>query len=155
MKAIICVGISGSGKSSWATTYACRSMHPTAIINRDETRWELSGKRGWNGPTRYKFDKEIEKAVTSTNLQKIYDAAVAGKDIIIADTNLNEIDRGGLEECCAELGYEIEIKAFPISFPEALKRDKGRGIYAVGERALMDQWCKWVKYWEDKSEGNW
>lgn len=156
MKATICVGISGSGKSTWAERqWDSKQDYPTKVINRDETRWALSGKLGWNGPNRYKFDKEIEKAVTSVNLQKIYDAAIEGKDIIIADTNLNEINRRGLEEACAELGYEVEIREFPISFQEACKRDAARGIFSVGEAVLMKQWTQWVKYHEEKQQGAW
>lgn len=149
------MGISASGKSTWADIESLREQFGCKIINRDSTRWELSGKLGWNGDNAYKFNKETEKAVTSVNLQKIHDAATKGFNIIISDTNLNEINRRGLEECCAELGYEVEIKEFPISFQEACKRDAQRGIFSVGEAVLTKQWEQWIKYHEEKQQGAW
>lgn len=156
MKAIITVGISGSGKSTWAERqWDSVQDYPFKVINRDDTRWTLSGKRGWNGDNAYKFYHVVEDSVTLLNYQKMCEAAERKRDIIIADTNLNPKTRNKLIRQCQELGYEVEIKEFPISFPEALKRDAQRGIFAVGEDVLKKQWEQWVQYHQDKGEGMW
>lgn len=150
MKAVICVGISGSGKTTWANEEV-----DGIVINRDDTRWEVSGKRGWNGSNAYKFDKFWEDMVTIKNYQALKECAENSTDVIISDTNLNTKFRNKLIEQCAKLGYEVEIKEFPISFQEACKRDKERGIYAVGEAVLMKQWESWIKYHEEEQQGAW
>ena len=147
MKAIITVGISGSGKSTWADANA-RGV----VVNRDNTRWEISGRLGWNGPNAYRFDNHTEGHVTRRNNDKIIRAALAGQDIIVADTNLNTRYRNELIELLEFLGYEVEIKEFPISFPEALRRDSERGIFTVGEAVLKKQWEQWVIYIGSKND---
>lgn len=157
MKCIITVGISNSGKSTFAENlqHTDGDNSTWVIINRDSTRWGLSGREGWNGPNAYKFHSSVEDAVTEVNAQKMYDAAIESRDIIIADTNLNPKTRNKLIKQCEELGYEVEIKEFPISLQEACKRDATRGIYSVGEAVLMKQWSAWVKYHEEKGGGMW
>lgn len=156
MKAIITVGVSSSGKSTWAAQqWDSKQDYPVKVINRDSTRWTLSGKMGWNGPNKYRFDKEIEKAVTECNYTRMLDAAADQQDIIISDTNLNPIFRERLIQSLQVFGYEVEIKEFPISFQEACRRDAQRGIFSVGEGVLMKQWEMWVKYHQDKGEGMW
>lgn len=155
MKAIITVGISGSGKSTWAARqWDSKQDYPVKVINRDNTRWFLTGKRGWQGSNAYKFHSSVEDAVTAWNEDLMNIAANRGLDIIIADTNLNPKTRAKLIRQCQELGYEVEIKEFPISYQEALRRDEQRGIYAVGEAVLARQWEAWIKYHEDKQSGN-
>lgn len=157
MKAYITVGISGSGKSSWAENFnpCIHTKVDVVNINRDDTRWFLTGKRGWNGPNAYKFYSKTEKEVTSVNINKITVAASYGADIIISDTNLNTTTRKKLIDICELHGYEVIIKEFPISFQEACRRDKERGIYAVGEEVLKKQWEMWVAYHADKQDGMW
>ncbi len=152
MKAIITVGISGSGKSCWAADQ--EAEFGCAVINRDTTRWLLSGKLGWNGPNAYKFHSDMENAVTHHNAHLIEMCSIEGKDIIIADTNLNPVFRNKLIEKCKALGYVVTIEEFPISLQEACRRDKERGVFAVGESVLMKQWEQWCKYFDEKNESN-
>lgn len=156
MRAYITVGISGSGKSTWAARqWDSKQDYPIQVINRDSMRWLLSGYEGWNGPNKYNFNSIIETSVTALNYQCMVEAAACGKDIIIADTNLNPKTRNRIIRQCTELGYEVVIKEFPISFQEACRRDKERGIYAVGEEVLKKQWEQWILYWQEKEQGAW
>lgn len=148
MKAIICIGISGSGKSTFAKQ--CGLWE----INRDEDRWIVSGKKGWNGPDAYKFNSKIENQVTELHNIDYEWAAFEGVSIINSDTNLNPKYRQKLIDNLKSLGYEVEIKEFPISFQEACKRDKERGIFSVGEEVLKKQWEAWCKYFADKEGSN-
>jgi predicted kinase len=149
MKAIITVGISGSGKSTWAEQQA-----NAFEINRDKLRWQITGKHGWSGENAYKFSSKVETEVTRVAEEHLHTVAKYGEDVIISDTNLNPKFRQKLIETCKGLGYEVEIKEFPISFQEALKRDKERGIFSVGEEVLKKQWEQWIKY-NEKKGGTW
>lgn len=154
MKAIITVGVSGSGKSTWSRSMMSEYTEGSNFvdINRDFYRWAYAGKNGWKT---YKFTQESEAYVTVRCEQKLFDAAFEGKDVIVSDTNLNPKFRNKLVAQLKQYGYEVEIKEFPISFQEACRRDKERGIYSVGEVVLMKQWEMWVKYHEDKQQGAW
>jgi predicted kinase len=150
MKAILTVGISASGKSTWS-----ESQNNVVVINRDDMRWAISGCKGWNRPNAYRFNSVVEKSVTLLNDQKLFECADEGLDVIIADTNLNPHLRNKLIARCKELGYDVEIKEFPITFQEACRRDKERGIFAVGEEVLKKQWESWIEYHKSKGEGQW
>lgn len=149
MKATITVGISGSGKSTWA------EQQPNAFeINRDKLRWQVTGCIGWSGDNAYKFSSKIETDVTNIAEGHLIAVAKMGEDVIISDTNLNPKFRQKLIATCQGLGYIVQIKEFPISFQEALERDKGRGIFSVGNEVLKRQWEQWVKYNEEQG-GTW
>jgi predicted kinase len=113
MKAILTVGIPASGKTSWAWTQVA------SRIERDELREEMFGRP-------YKFSKEREKAVTEQQHQLITSCAALGEDIIISDTNINPKTRKSLQGFLEGLGYEVELKFFPISYEQAVKRDLQR-----------------------------
>jgi len=113
MKAILTVGIPASGKTSWALTQgACK-------IERDELREDMFGRP-------YKFSKEREKAVTERQHELITSCAALGEDIIISDTNINPKTRKSLQSFLEGLGYKVELKFFPISYEQAVKRDLQR-----------------------------
>lgn len=147
MKAIVTIGVSGSGKSTWAENEV-----DGVVINRDDTRWKITGKLGWNGDRAYKFHSAVEDQVTLENYKQMEFCASQGLDIIIADTNLNPKTRNKLIRQCEELGYEVEIKEFPISYQEALRRNKEREIFAVDEAVIYKQWEQWCKYLEEKDK---
>lgn len=149
MKATITVGISGSGKSTWA------EQQPNAFeINRDKLRWQVTGCIGWAGDNAYKFSSKVETDVTNIAEGHLIAVAKMGEDVIISDTNLNPKFRQKLIATCQGLGYTVEIKEFPISFQEALERDKERGIFSIGEQVLKRQWEQWIKYNEEQG-GTW
>lgn len=145
MKAIITVGISGSGKTTWAEE-KCRKDKNWVNINRDNIRFMLTGAgaNGWNG---YKFNKSIEAMVTSIQDDVLSAARAEGKNVIISDTNLNPHYRLGLVEGLKHsLGCEVEIKEFPIDLMEAIKRDRFRGNFSVGRDVIFKQWQQWLDY---------
>ena len=92
-KAIITVGVSGSGKTTWA-----KKQSGFAIISRDDIRAEMyyseTGKPfEWSA---WKWSKEDD--VTAIQNQKFKTASENGYNIIVADTNLNKGRANGLKK---------------------------------------------------------
>ena len=147
MKAIITVGVSASGKSTWAAEKVNEAGSKWFIVCRDNLRWSVSGVTGWKD---YKFNKKTEKEVTELQEAHIKSLAKDKCNIIIADTNLNPSTRNHLIALCTSLGYEVEIKEFPITLEEAWKRDQFRGVFSVGRDVIYKQGQQWLEY---KGEG--
>lgn len=142
-QAILTVGISSSGKSTWSEQFVIDN--PDWVnINRDDVRFTLfsDGVRDWG---KYKFSKGNENRVTEVCNQKIYDAAAELKDIIISDTNLNSNTRNRLTEILYDLGYEVSFKVFDISFEEACKRNNQRQG-GISQTTLYTQYQNYLKY---------
>lgn len=140
MKAIITVGISASGKTTWAKEYAKKNK--AIISNRDDLRFSLTGTLGWG---EYKFDKTIERMITDLQHSQIELAADLGKDIIMSDTNLNKATRDAWQGTLEGIGYSVEIKPFPITLEEAWKRD-GLRANGVGRDVIYKQWQQWLEF---------
>jgi predicted kinase len=143
MKATICVGISASGKTTWALQQT-NSM----IVSRDDLRREILERelqRKLEPGELWKIWKfKREKEVNS--LQDIYftKAKIENVNLIIADTNLDKNFNAALEKRLKDLGFEIEYQWFPIDLVEAWKRDKGRAD-SVGYDVIYRQYIKWLE----------
>lgn len=142
MKAIVCVGISASGKSTFAEALFTKSGY--AEVNRDNVRFNhfCNGRRDWR---LYKFTKANEKYVTEVCDRDIDTWASLGINIVCSDTNLNPKYRKALISKLEDLGYEVEIKEFPITLEEAWKRDDNR-VGGVGRSVIYSQYLKWLEY---------
>lgn len=77
------IGIPGSGKTTKAKELAKKSGN-TVILCMDDIRDQLFG-----GLLEYKFSRQKEKLVKSTQIAMAEAALAAGQNIIIADTNIN------------------------------------------------------------------
>lgn len=140
MRATITIGISASGKTSWAKTQDAR------VICRDDIRTTMLIDDGWDATNnniwqRWKFTKEQEKIVTTRCWGIAGYCAGIGKDIIICDTSLNASRRAEMQERLEALGYTVEFKQFDISYEEAVKRDRNRKD-TVGEAVIYKQWLQ-------------
>lgn len=142
MKAIVTIGISASGKTTFAKEWAKKNN--AIISNRDDLRFALTGAKDWS---EYKFNKHTETLITAIQHDTIDIAAAAKKDIIIADTNLNKTYRDKLIEILTSVGYEVEIKTFPITLEEAWRRDSLR-TNGVGHHVIYKQYQQWLEYIE-------
>ena len=141
MKAIITVGISASGKTTWAKEYALKNKN-TIISNRDDLRFSITGAKTWS---EYKFHKQTESIITDIQTETMKIAAASGKDIIMSDTNLNKVYRDVLKAKLRYLGFEVEIKTFPIALEDACKRDSLRAN-GVGKDVIYKQYQQWLEY---------
>lgn len=150
MKAIVTVGISGSGKSTWAQDLIRSRQEPHGLIlgeiwheiNRDDIRFNhfCEGVRDWS-----KYKWKHEKKVTEIQNRLIARASEYHWNIIISDTNLNKKYRDDLVDNLERLGYEVEILEFDVDFEEAVRRDLLRPN-SVGREVIYKQWLKWLEY---------
>lgn len=141
MKAYITIGVSASGKTTWAKEWA--KTHPrTLITNRDDMRFSVTGYKGWLD---YKWNNKVEDIITNLQHTTIKEAAALGWDVIIADTNLNPKFRQDLIGYCEDLGFHVELKEFEVSFEEACKRDAARPN-GVGYSVIAKQMKFWNEY---------
>lgn len=139
MKATLTVGISASGKSTWAA-YEC-SVSDVVNINRDDLRFDMfcNGVRDWS---LYKFTKDRERQVTKKQEELIAFASAEGRDVIISDTNINQKTVASLTSLLESYGYTVELKHFPVDVMESLKRDAARDN-GVGYKVIMDQYKRY------------
>jgi predicted kinase len=146
MKAIITVGISASGKSTFAKEWLEDSgaQKLRVEINRDAFREQILKEEGiaWSWE-KWNWDREPE--VTERATKALEDAIAGNYDIICSDTNLNKEYRDRLVKKLKWHGYEVEIKEFPISLEDAIARDYARA-HSVGEYVIKYQYKKWLEY---------
>lgn len=141
MKMIITRGISASGKSTFAKEL-CEKDESYVDINRDYIRFNVV-KPGsdWSN---YKFTNKSERDVTEIQKEMVMDAFGKEKNVIISDTNLNENTMKMWVDIADDLGYTVEVKEFPISYEEAIKRDRLRAN-SVGHTVIYKQYLNWLK----------
>lgn len=148
MKAILTIGVSASGKTTWAEQFVKDNVG-WFNINRDDIRFSILGERDW-----FKWNWKNEKRVTEVQEQLIFDAFVEKKNVIISDTNLNKKFREQMVKKLEEKGYDVTFKMFPISFEEAVKRDNMRSN-GVGYSVIAKQMEQWeAEFGEEKVEYN-
>lgn len=142
--AIVTVGISASGKSTFAREWVEADKGNRIEINRDNIRRHLAefggGLFSWDT---WKWNKEGE--VTRIADDMFDEAARAGDAVIISDTNLNPKYRAALIAKLNLYGYEVEVMDFPISIEEAWKRDAKRAD-GVGHSVIAKQHDQWLEY---------
>ena len=140
LKVYLTVGISASGKTSWAKT----NPIPNAVyITRDDIRFNfVKPGQTWAD---YKFNKENERAVSDIQKSIIDQAVKDKKNIVIVDTNLSNRVREYWKDFAAKIGYDFEIIDFECSFEEAVKRDNLRAN-GVGQSAIRKQYKSYLEY---------
>lgn len=138
-KAYVAVGISASGKSTWAREKAKET--DAQIIERDCIRKAMLIKAGishdldWS-QWRYGWERDVART-----WEGLLDAAIqSNRDIIVSDTNLNENRRAVLIHTLTEAGFEVEEKVFDIPLQVAIRRDRSRGLRSVGQDVIMKQY---------------
>ena len=156
MKVIFCVGISGSGKSTWSTRYI--KTHPNTIrINRDDIRTGLVGSLDgyYKRPDLNKF----EKAVTEIEISMFQMAARLGFDVISDNTNLKmsyiSTKISMLKGYCGDMGedFDFNIKMFYLDGPSCKKRVQARD--AVFDSSYVEYIDKqWVSFQNIEREIN-
>jgi predicted kinase len=159
-KVIITVGISCSGKSTFADEEYKKNPTKVRIVCRDWIRHRIlidrtlnDGLKGYNrgcNPTNiwkvWKFGKD--ENLVSQNWWEEFASGVKSnyETIICADTNLNQNRLNAMiDKMVSDYGIardDITIKVFDITLEEAWKRDAARPD-GVGHQVLYNQWMQY------------
>ena len=161
-KAIVTVGVSASGKSTWARDFCYEQASQGKIfhiIERDQIRADILVAKNKTQPGEgvvwAKWNWKWENEVTAIADAKL---AVADADpfvdgVIFSDTNLAADRRKTLLNKLVKQGFEVEEKFFDISWAEAVKRDTARKN-GVGVSVLADQFARLQKATVKQYKGN-
>jgi len=143
MHAIITVGVSASGKSTWAEKHCAAEPYQWHESNRDEIRKIIFSELHGSLPFSWKkWNWKHEGRVTEIQWHQIKSAAENKLNVIVSDTNLNSNRRAEMQAKLERLGYTVTIKTFPVSFDEACRRDAERPC-GVGVTVIAKQFEQW------------
>ena len=137
MKITLTVGVSGSGKSTWAMEQVRKSGGKTVQLNRDDIRFSLFGIERWD---QYRFTTLREDEVTKVIDAAALTAVANNQNIIVSDTNLSEKVRQKWANFAEEHGYEFELHFMPCTWEELVARNLVRGNKALPEKVLKKQY---------------
>ncbi len=141
-KIILCMGISGSGKTTWAKEWVEEDPIHRLRLNYDDLRCML-GKY---------WVPEREPLVLAIFTSALVDAMNNGYDIVIDNmSNLNPKHQQEYEETVkrhnpnSKFKYEIEYKLMDTPVEVCIERDSKRDI-PIGEKVIRQQWRKYRDY---------
>lgn len=129
---ILCRGIQGSGKTTWAKQY-CKEHPNTIRVNRDDIRQMFSQK----------WSKELEQIVIDTELRAIDNALYEEMDVVVDDvSNLNRytVDKiwdivRKYQQMRSISDYGIIYQDFFTPLEECIERDSKRPS-PIGEEVI-------------------
>ena len=148
-KIILCRGIPGSGKSTWAKQYCHEDPEHRVRFNNDDIRNMLGDY--WV-PNR-------ERIVSDLKRHFLYSAMGDGYDIIIDNMNLNPREVAFYEDIIEKHNnpgetvisavymhpYKLEFKDFFIPVEECIRRDSLRSN-PIGEKIIRDTWKRYKNF---------
>jgi len=134
-KLILCQGIQGSGKSTFARKWASEDPEHRVRLNYDDLRNMLGTY--WV-PSREGMLKDIREAF-------LKNAAFKGYDIIIDNMNLNPKTIEEYREWAKNFGYTFETILFDTPVEECIRRDKARPN-PIGEVVIKRTWNTYRNY---------
>lgn len=137
---IICRGIQGSGKSTWAKQWCHEDPEHRIRFNNDDIRNMLGDY--WV-PNR-------EKVVTATYNTVLAYGMEKGYNIVVDNMNLNSKTCAELEKMVKDFNenytydwkYEVEYKDFFIPVDECIRRDAMRPN-PIGEKVIKATWRRY------------
>ncbi len=131
-KIILCRGIQGSGKTTWAKQWVLEDPEHRVRFNNDDIR-NMLGKY-WV-PSR-------EPIVTIMKNSFISGAAIFRMDVVIDNMNLNSKELDYWKDIANMFNYDLEIKYFPTPLQECIERDSKRPN-PIGEEVIRRTYEKY------------
>lgn len=131
MKLLILKGLPGSGKSSWAKTFA-EQNHGWVRINKDSIRDMIVYRRKDEGLV-LKFRDTL-----------IHNALVEKKNVIVDDTNFHPKHEARIREIAKLYGAEVDVKVFDTPLDRCITNDLARPN-SVGERVIRQMHEQYVR----------
>lgn len=136
---LILVGISGSGKSTWANNVIQNKNTNTYKVSRDDIRKHVFGYTDETIGAYYEnnFYQEYENTVSKIEISMIRTLLKSGKNVIIDNTNLK---KQYIQKYMKTFIYnDIHFKVFnDVNIDMCINRDKNR-TYSVGENIIRKQ----------------
>lgn len=129
-KLIITRGLPASGKTTWAKDWLAQAPHDRARVNRDDLRAMLHAG----------FVRELERQVTAIQHSIVRDRLLAGKDVVVDDTNLRLSVAKAFHKLAHEVGasFEVNDEFLGVSAIECVERDRKRdGLARVGAKVIL------------------
>lgn len=131
---ILTIGLPASGKTTWALEQAKKFPDKYVIVCRDDLRAMHGG-----------FNKKREKTVTEIQQAMAERAIGIGKDVIVADTNLNPKTVGMWKRFATENNAHLKTQSFlDVSVDTCIERDLKRGR-PVGERVIREMYNRHLR----------
>ena len=138
---ILTQGLPASGKTTWAIDWKAVSPMYREIVCRDDLRFELFGIP----KATYKPTRAREKQVTLEHDARIIEYINQGKDVCVADTNLNPSYVQHLKNLGKKLGATVTKQSFAhVPLVECLQRNERRQD-RVSEAAIINMWERYLK----------
>lgn len=131
-KIILCRGIQGSGKTTWAKQWVLEDPEHRVRFNNDDIR-NMLGKY-WV-PSR-------EPIVTTMKNSFISGAAIFRMDVVIDNMNLNSKELDYWKDIARMFNYDLEIKNFFTPLQECIERDSKRPN-PIGEEVIRRTYEKY------------
>lgn len=126
-KIILCRGIQGSGKTTWAKQWVLEDPEHRVRFNNDDIR-NMLGKY-WV-PSR-------EPIVAMMKDSFISGAAIFHMDVVIDNMNLNSKEIDYWKDIAKMFNYDLEIKNFFTPLQECIDRDSKRPN-PIGEKVIRN-----------------
>lgn len=140
-KLIICRGIQGSGKSTWAKQWCHEDPEHRVRFNNDDIRNMLGDY--WV-PGR-------EKLVIEAKANMITFALINGYDVVVDNMNLNPKEDAWIRTLCENIEKDtgihvnIEYKDFWTPVEECIRRDATRPN-PIGEKVIKETWRRYRNF---------
>ena len=142
-KLILCRGIQGSGKSTWAKAWVAEDPEHRIRINNDDLR-NMFGPY-WI-PSREDVVTHAKQTIVTYAMGKQYDIVVDNMNLNPKEvqywTNVVNYYNGYTK---TGEHYEIEFKDFFIPLEECIRRDSAR-TNPVGEKVIRDTWKRYKHF---------
>lgn len=146
-KIIATVGISGSGKSTWAKEWV-KAAPNRARNSRDEIRKVLFGEIDMDKAVEY-YSPENEAKVDEVSALLMAEWIAEDRDIVVDNTHLHPLAHKELAELAEKNGYTFELKVFNLTLEEAkanvAKRVADGGL-PVADEFIEAQSAKFEKF---------
>lgn len=122
---ILTRGLPGCGKSTYAIAWVSEDPDSRARVNRDDIRFELYGEYVMKNDKRGSV-KDKENHVTQIQHSRLREALIAGKSVIVDDTNLNPKSFQTFGRIASEHGVTLTNKDFHVDINECIRRNNNR-----------------------------
>lgn len=137
---IICRGLQGSGKTTWAKDWVSKDPEHRIRYNSEDIINMLSSIHTFS-------------IINSAKRSILISAMNTGYDIVIDDINLNPSDYevirtilANYENSWHQYDYSMQFQDFPTSLEECIKRDSLRP-HSVGKETIITTYNKYKEYY--------